>query len=300
MSKNFDPSKLSLIKRGGSGEKSAWKKYKFGSYFSSYEKFWQKYVVDLTNREDQKRDGDTNYKNNSELRQYYRNKSSKRYNPNFEKITDKELDKKINYDIHLSQLSYSVFECLFLCRHTIISNNCTLGLNALHLGMLYLCGGLDRSFELFGKFNIKYKNYFYEKADKGVIGRGRQKIDKENCRKSIFGNKYESIGYGVSRYIRRKEEGKTINKWIKIFYKYRNHFAHGHATPGIAGDKARLYIPKDFNTLRKYFDWKKIQNLTKKKEKEITRKDMLLVDDFLEQNWRKIIEYLDKEWKTFI
>ena len=95
---------------------------------------------------------------------------------------------------------------------------------------------------------------------------------------------------------------------MEELYRYRNHFAHGHATPGISKKvlieaKVRnvLYIPKNFSILKKYFDWRKCQHMTEKeKDKNISKRNFLTVRDFLEENWVRVIKFINKGYEYFI
>ena len=62
-----------------------------------------------------------------------------------------------------------------------------------------------------------------------------------------------------------------------------------------------LYIPKNFSILKKYFDWRKCQYMTEKeKDKNILKRSFLTVRDFLEENWVRVIKFINKGYEYFI
>ncbi len=130
-------------------EKFCWGKFiQYG--FPSYEKFWQTFVVPITNRPN-----NIHAKTDSEL----------------------QLAGKSVHDICLSQLHYSVLRHL-LRTYLILNSKQTLGLDELTEGMVRLCGCLDVAFE----FLERFKNP--TKYDPWLVKKNGTNLGSEDARRS--------------------------------------------------------------------------------------------------------------------
>lgn len=146
----------SLIEDGDGVEKKYWNKF-IQNQFSSYEKFWVKYVTPLTNRP-----VNIHFKTDGEL---------------------KNLGKSAN-EICISQLHYSILK--HLTRAFDIVNLHNINLDSLIEGMVRLCGALDITFELLERFSnpAKYDPWLDKKKNRLELG------GKEACENWQKNNQY--------------------------------------------------------------------------------------------------------------
>jgi len=266
---------FTLLTDGDFLEKKYWNLF-IENEFSNYEKFWEKFIVSLTNRP-----SDIHFKTDDEL-----------------KKTGKT-EKEIHREICIAQLHYSVLRHLarvYELRERLNNNDTesslfamtppasgtsttssdssacstvrisTTGdksnfkqslLDILTEGMVRICGAQDVAFELLARMKNKSMYDPWIARDSEKARREWQESNKDKHNKGP----------------------------LQGLRDYRNHLVHGRQSPSID-----IYFPK-IGKEKDYLDWRKVTQAVP------NSKDFSEAKDILKQAWDETLIYLNREWE---
>jgi len=99
---------------------------------------------------------------------------------------------------------------------------------------------------------------------------------------------------------RARKNWRGKNNRMQYLRNYRNRLLHGRILPSIliVGTYLRYRIPR-FREENKYLDWRMVTNESAGAEGDV-RKDFDSPNNLLNQAWRDILSYLEKNWKEYL